>query len=173
MRMNRRNVLVGLGGIVAGGGALLGTGAFSSVTAERDVEVHVADDDEAYLSIEVHSSREDDEEFVEENGVVSFNFGEDGGVGLNDEAETNFHNLVTITNNGNDDVGVSITAYDEYDTDVGDRFQAYVGDDPNDTAEPLETLEHDSEDNSVDIGFQFDTEAKDVEEIDYIEIVAE
>ncbi|WP_247730859.1 hypothetical protein [Halovivax limisalsi] len=43
--MNRRNVLAGLGGIVAGGGALLGTGAFSTVSADRTVTVSTADDD--------------------------------------------------------------------------------------------------------------------------------
>lgn len=44
MKMNRRNVLVGLGTIVAGGGAALGTGAFSSVEADRTVTVSTASD---------------------------------------------------------------------------------------------------------------------------------
>jgi len=39
MDMNRRNVLIGMGGLAVGGGALLGSGAFTSVSAERDVEV--------------------------------------------------------------------------------------------------------------------------------------
>jgi hypothetical protein len=39
--MKRRNVLAGLGGLAVGGGALLGSGAFSSVEASRDVEVNV------------------------------------------------------------------------------------------------------------------------------------
>ncbi|TKX52394.1 hypothetical protein EXE42_16375 [Halorubrum sp. SP3] len=34
---SRRSVLIGLGSLVAGGGALLGTGAFTTVTAERPV----------------------------------------------------------------------------------------------------------------------------------------
>ena len=41
MRMNRRNVIVGLGTIVAGGGAALGTGAFSTATANRTLKVNV------------------------------------------------------------------------------------------------------------------------------------
>ena len=44
MKMNRRNVLAGLGGLAVGGGALLGSGAFSSVEATRDVEVNVLTD---------------------------------------------------------------------------------------------------------------------------------
>jgi hypothetical protein len=40
--MNRRAALLGLGGVVAGGGALLGTGAFTTV--EADVEHQTAGD---------------------------------------------------------------------------------------------------------------------------------
>jgi hypothetical protein len=39
--MNRRNVLTGLGGLAISGGALFSTGAFTSVSAEREVEVNV------------------------------------------------------------------------------------------------------------------------------------
>jgi hypothetical protein len=41
MKLNRRTALAGIGGLAVGGGALLGSGAFSSVSAERDVEVNV------------------------------------------------------------------------------------------------------------------------------------
>jgi len=44
MKLSRRNVLAGLGGLAVGGGALLGSGAFSSVEATRDVEVNVTTD---------------------------------------------------------------------------------------------------------------------------------
>jgi len=39
--MNRRNVLTGLGGLAISGGALLGTGAFTSTSANRQVEVNI------------------------------------------------------------------------------------------------------------------------------------
>ncbi|KAA9399212.1 hypothetical protein Har1130_13510 [Haloarcula sp. CBA1130] len=39
--MNRRNVLTGLGGLAISGGALFGSGAFTSVSATRSVEVNV------------------------------------------------------------------------------------------------------------------------------------
>lgn len=42
--MNRRHVLTGLGGLVMSGGAVLGSGAFSSVSADRSVEVNVTND---------------------------------------------------------------------------------------------------------------------------------
>lgn len=41
MKMNRRNVLAGLGTIVAGGGAALGSGAFSTTEASRTLDVNV------------------------------------------------------------------------------------------------------------------------------------
>lgn len=41
MRLSRRNVVVGLGTIVAGGGAALGSGAFSSTEAQRELEVNI------------------------------------------------------------------------------------------------------------------------------------
>jgi len=44
--MNRRNVLTGLGGLAISGGALFGSGAFTSVSAERTVEVNVVTGDE-------------------------------------------------------------------------------------------------------------------------------
>jgi len=44
--LNRRNVLIGMGGLAIGGGALLGSGAFTTVNAERDVEVNVLTDNE-------------------------------------------------------------------------------------------------------------------------------
>ncbi|MGB9930275.1 hypothetical protein [Haloarcula amylolytica] len=44
--MNRRNVLTGLGGLAISGGALFGSGAFTSVEAQRTVDVNVVTADE-------------------------------------------------------------------------------------------------------------------------------
>jgi hypothetical protein len=44
MKLNRRTALAGLGGLAVGGGVLLGSGAFSSVEAQRTVEVNVVTD---------------------------------------------------------------------------------------------------------------------------------
>ncbi len=49
--MNRRNVLLGLGTVVTGGGAALGTGAFSSVEAQRSVSISVAEDSGALVGL--------------------------------------------------------------------------------------------------------------------------
>ena len=56
--MNRRNVLIGLGAVAAGGGAALGTGAFSSVEAERTVNVGVNGDASAAVELVANTSVE-------------------------------------------------------------------------------------------------------------------
>ena len=69
--MKRRNFIAGLGALSAGGAAALGTGAFSSVEAERDVSVELADDADAYLALESTS------QYAEPNGdgVLELDFG--------------------------------------------------------------------------------------------------
>ena len=90
MRMNRRNVLVGLGTIVAGGGAALGTGAFSTVEADRTVTVGVAEDSDALLGLEVGNS-----EFVTKtNGIIEINL-----QNVNLDATTTINHAFTLKNN--------------------------------------------------------------------------
>lgn len=48
--MRRRHFIAGLGALVGGGG-ILGTGAFTSTTADRNATVAVANEDQAYLSL--------------------------------------------------------------------------------------------------------------------------
>jgi hypothetical protein len=49
--MQRRTLLAGIGSIAAGGAAVIGTGAFTQVSANRDVTVSVADDSDSRLAI--------------------------------------------------------------------------------------------------------------------------
>jgi hypothetical protein len=49
--MNRRQFVIGLGATAAGGGTAMGTGAFTSVNADRDATVAVANENSAYLRI--------------------------------------------------------------------------------------------------------------------------
>ncbi|QCC47249.1 hypothetical protein [Halobellus limi] len=100
MALSRRNVLIGLGALVGGGGALVGTGAFTTVSAERSVEVSTAGDASAFLSIT------GDGDYVEDNsgddGTLTINIGGPDGSGLNEEAITTIDGIVTITNNAAD-----------------------------------------------------------------------
>lgn len=95
MKMNRRNVLVGLGAIVGSGGIALGTGAFTSVSAERTVSVSTAGDDSALLALS------GDGEYVSQDGssgTLTIDLGSLSN-GFNDDAITKITDVVTITNN--------------------------------------------------------------------------
>ncbi len=101
----RRNVLIGLGSAVAGGGALFATGAFTTVEAERTVSVETAGDANALLSF---TPARDDEAYVAQtDGTIEINLdGSDTNAeGLNQNARTRFENLVDVTNQGMDVVG--------------------------------------------------------------------
>ncbi|MEF8900809.1 MAG: twin-arginine translocation signal domain-containing protein [Halovenus sp.] len=55
--MNRRKFLVGVGSAAAAGSAVLGSGAFTRVEAQRSVTVQVAEDPNAYLGMDTCRSR--------------------------------------------------------------------------------------------------------------------
>lgn len=110
MALSRRNVLIALGAAVGGGGALVGTGAFTTVSAERSVEVSTAGDANAFLTIT------SDSPYVPAaaNGdTLTIDLsGQDNASGFNDNAITTITDVVAITNNAPDNA-------DNPETDVG------------------------------------------------------
>ena len=105
--MNRRNVLVGLGGLVAGGGALIGTGAFDTVEAERTVSVETVGDADAFLGLEPARTALDlggDDLAQETDGLLEIAIGDEADEGLNQNARTVFNHLVLVQNNGTQSV---------------------------------------------------------------------
>lgn len=112
MGLSRRNVLIGLGGIVAGGGALIGTGAFTTVQAERTVTVETTGDAAALLALIPTNSSELEGDvstyangaYAEQtDGTVEINLDADAqGVdnALNKNAITTIDNILYIVNNG-------------------------------------------------------------------------
>jgi hypothetical protein len=111
--------------LVAAGGAALGTGAFTTVEAQRTVNIETEGDASAFLALEAADRADDSSqslgnassganqnEYVQEtDGTIEINLdgGSDGdeddaGTGLNQNAVTTFRNLVTITNNGSQTV---------------------------------------------------------------------
>lgn len=101
MKLNRRNTLIGLGTIVAGGGAALGTGAFSTVEADRTVNFGTTDDSDALLAFEVNSETLEGEDG--EDGQIEIDVND-----LNENATTTFEGAITVTNNGENDIELSI-----------------------------------------------------------------
>ena len=102
MTMNRRNVLIGLGAVAAGGGAVLGTGAFSQVEAKRSVTIETSDDASALLGLEAGSGTTGivgTETSGEGESIIQFDESN-----LNGDATTTWFQALQVTNNGEDDV---------------------------------------------------------------------
>ena len=185
MRMNRRNVLLGLGAIVAGGGATLGTGAFSSVSAQRSATIQTAGDASAFLGIEAHPSRSstgnpndpDDSSdgtpyltLDDTDKTLEFNFDGSGtptidGGGLNRNATTEFDDLIVISNQGQNAVTLNITLVDSNGNTATEdsAFSAYAS--ANSTSgsisngDPIDGTASLPAGESVDVGFSFDLTA--------------
>jgi len=101
---NRRKFLAGLGALASGSAAAVGTGAFTSTAAGREVAVNVAGDQSAYLGLEAGDS----DHAYTENGELKLAF--DGsqvdGAGVNTNAFIKFNDLFTVRNNSSETVTV-------------------------------------------------------------------
>jgi len=107
MKPNRRNLLIGLATATVGGGAAFGSGAFSQVEADRTVSVSATGDGSALLAFTIDDSYNgiDDTggQTGDGNSIVELSVSQ-----LNDEAVTTFDSVLTITNNGSQDVTLSV-----------------------------------------------------------------
>jgi len=101
--MKRRKMLAGLGSLAAGSAAAMGTGAFGDVDAERNMSGQIVQDPSAYLSLTSPSKYSE----IASDGELEITLDY-----LNDEAENSFDQVLTVTNNGTDQVyiWVEVTA---------------------------------------------------------------
>lgn len=115
--LSRRNTVIGLGTIIAGGGVIVGTGAFTQVEAQREVTVNVAEDDRALVGIEVNERYGG-----VDNGVAEFDLqsGVFEDTGFNPDSTTILFGALAITNNSGEagDVMEVRMAYDSADVSV-------------------------------------------------------
>jgi hypothetical protein len=109
--MQRRKYLAAIGSLAAGGAAVMGTGAFTSVSADRSVSVAVADDADALLAIEptdgpnaAYANGSGDALEINIDDATSGVNGE----GLNDDSRTIIRDIFKIRNQGTQDVYVFI-----------------------------------------------------------------
>lgn len=114
--MNRRTALMGLGAAATGSGVVFGSGAFSTVEADRTVKISVADDTNASLGIEAT----DNASFIgtDNSGtgaVAEFNFSN-----INDQARISFGAEFILTNNGQNPVRVIIDEQ-QFEADTGTK----------------------------------------------------
>ena len=108
--MQRRKFIAAMGSLAAGGAAATGTGAFSSVSADRDVTVNVAGDANAFLSFELTGQANSDYAQVTDSsdetleialdGSITDSNGNPEGNGVNNDAYTVIRDIFKITNQG-------------------------------------------------------------------------
>ncbi|WP_180271823.1 DUF1102 domain-containing protein [Halorubrum persicum] len=131
-----------MGSLAAGGAAAMGTGAFTSVQADRDISVEVAGDASAYLQMYAPDSSLENGEYAtgpnesgSTNNQLTINF--DGnatthsGSGINADAISRFDEVFKVRNEGTQEVdlhigdeGLSQEAQDRirfYTTETGGR----------------------------------------------------
>jgi len=168
--MERRKFILAIGGI-ASTGAAVGSGAFSSVEATRDVSVSVADDANAYLAMEPLDSPNGNQFAATDGDVLALDFSEsvNDGSGLGTDSIYNFDKVFQIVNQGTQGVYVWATfsgSTDGFDTGGTDTdVWLYPNGDPDDKL-------RDSEDDvlylptgsSADIGVYVDTHDLDVDD---------
>ena len=114
MKMNRRNLLLGLGSLATLAGGAIGTGAFSTVSATRDAEIAVASDSEAYLTLDATSSSSALIGQQQANGTIAFDFAggsvnatkDPAGSGLNPESTTTIPEAFQVYNHGTEATSV-------------------------------------------------------------------
>jgi len=135
---NRRKFIAGLGALATGSAAAMGTGAFTSVTADRSITAEVAGDASAYLALEPVSGSENSEYVQIEDDKVSFDFSSSNpntesssgtgnlGNGFNKNATTEINDLLKVTNQGTQDVSFTINLLG--DIAVGGSFATFSTD---------------------------------------------
>jgi hypothetical protein len=123
--MQRRKLLAGIGSMAAGGAAMMGTGAFSTVeNLDRGLTVETTGDASALLAFRkarddpntgynsnapLHSNA--DEYVGFDNGKIYIDLSETdaGATGANKGADTKFSNLFDIINQGSQEVNVGLS----------------------------------------------------------------
>jgi hypothetical protein len=127
--MKRRQVIAAIGALSGGGAVVTGTGAFTSVEANRDLSVQVADDSNALLRMA--AAGEGNDEYITTDGgelgidLTSNNDAVDG-QGVNANATTVIADLFEIQNQGTQEIDVEVTPLSFVDTGSGDTLIVLV-----------------------------------------------
>ncbi|PHQ45324.1 hypothetical protein DJ68_13540 [Halorubrum sp. C3] len=124
--MDRRKFIASVGVIASGSAAAVGTGAFSSTEATRNVDVKVADDSNALLGLQPTASANGNYVDQTSNDALAINLtgsnnnrgsGIAGGEGLNANAVTSIADVFEIKNQGTQTIEAAVTplAYGDID----------------------------------------------------------
>jgi len=167
--MERRKFVIGMGALASGSAAAVGTGAFSSQLAERNVSVDVVDDAESLLSLQPG-------EYAELNDdTLSIDFtttDEESETGLSPNATMFFRDVFTIKNQTDNDILIQVSSEDDlenvdgveeaiiFEDEAGGGFTSGAGTD----AEPAgDSLDHGGIDVGGNAGMLTTSNSSDVE----------
>lgn len=125
--MNRRKFIVSSGALLGSAGAAFGTGAFTSISGSRNVDVAVVNENNAYLAMEPVAGSPN-EGFAKQgpSNQMRFDFNGDAlrqdgdavvGSGVAKDSEYWFDQLFQITNQGSQTVYVKLPVAQRNDTD--------------------------------------------------------
>jgi hypothetical protein len=106
--MQRRKFVLGLGSLTAGGAAAVGSGAFTTAEATRDVAVEVADDSTGYVALQASGGPNGQFASQGTNGKIGLDFSGSGneGSGVGRNSVYNFDDVFRVTNQGTQTVYV-------------------------------------------------------------------
>lgn len=131
--MKRRRFLAVLGTTAAGSFSVVGTGAFSSTSADRKADVSIVRNDDAYLRL---TAADTNFAYTDSNGLLQFEFdgdfrdragGTNTGDGLGTDSIYEFADLFHVENQGANNVRV----YGQYrDPDGMKSVKLFDSDDP-------------------------------------------
>lgn len=119
-----------IGMLGAGGAVVTGTGAFTSVEAERDLAVQVSSDSNAFLAIRGTGNANDDY-LTGTDGTLgidltSENATSGGGTGVNADAVTVIADLFEVQNQGTQAVDIEVSPLTLIETSSGDTLLVMV-----------------------------------------------
>ena len=175
--MKRRQFVLGLGTIAASGAAAVGSGAFTSVEADRTISVETAQDSDAFLKLDTPGKAERSSsgdlvefEFPSLAEQVEDDVNPQNPQGLGSDSVYRFasdvdgsNGLLKITNSGTQPVDVFAEQETSGDVPEVDIFNVETGDllTPESPFEDLEVGEE-----TLRVGFQIDTFGVDVDSYD-------
>lgn len=162
--MKRRTLLGSLGLIAAG--SAVGTGAFSSVTADRTASVAIAEEDEAFLALTPTES--ENGSFAENTGsgnqlLLDFNSQPQqdstlpGGTaqGLGTRSTYEFNRVFEVSNQGSTELFFE-SSVDASGDDSVDGIEFFVGDNTGDVIDGKDAVVNVGVGNSAEVGVRID-----------------
>lgn len=136
--MKRRQLVTGFGALIGGSSILMGSGAFTSVEADRDASVEVAKEDKAYLRIfptsnptngsfaHTSSGTKGNKLQLDFNDEIDNDVNSLGGDGVGQNSEYEFDDVFRIENQGTQPVYINISGITTHGGNTSVQF--YVRD---------------------------------------------